>query len=196
VHLPGGQEQIRAVVPSPVERDLLGITEAPAVAALGIDPLGCAHGHPVEWRHTMVRGDRFSVTAEFPTGTGYRLDTTPTPKGHPMTTPDETTQVDPTEADKLATHGALLLDVREPEVWAAGHIPGAVHMPLGSLGPSSVPSDRVVVAVCRSGSRFGKAAANLVDAGIDVRNLAGGMKAWAEDGRTVACDDGSTGTVA
>jgi GntR family transcriptional regulator len=30
--------------------------------------------HPVEWRHTVVRGDRFSVVAEFSAGIGYRLD--------------------------------------------------------------------------------------------------------------------------
>ncbi len=113
-----------------------------------------------------------------------------------MTTPDQIPQIDPAQADALATEGALLLDVREPEEWDAGHISGAVHMPLGSLDVASVPADRVVVAVCRSGNRSGKAAAVLADAGIDVRNLAGGMKAWVAAGRTVARDDGTAGTVA
>jgi rhodanese-related sulfurtransferase len=113
-----------------------------------------------------------------------------------MTMPEQAIQVGPAEADKLAADGALLVDVREPEEWAAGHIPGAVHMPLGSLDPAAVPHDRIVVAVCRSGNRSGRAADRLAAAGIDVRNLAGGMKAWAEDGRTVARDDGSAGTVA
>jgi GntR family transcriptional regulator len=75
VHLTAGQEQIRAVAPTPAERELLGITDAPSVAALVIDRLGCSHGRPVEWRRTLVRGDRFSVTTQFPGNTGYQLDT-------------------------------------------------------------------------------------------------------------------------
>ncbi len=113
-----------------------------------------------------------------------------------QTTPDPIAQVEPAEANDLAVSGALLLDVREPAEWTAGHIPGAVHMPLGSLNPADVPADRIVVTVCLSGGRSGRAAAALAAAGIDVRNLAGGMKAWAQDGRTVARDDGSAGTVA
>ena len=113
-----------------------------------------------------------------------------------MTSPDRITQVDPAQAATLAADGALLLDVREPEEWAAGHIADAVHIPLGSLHGGSVPADRPVVAVCRSGNRSSKAAVLLAAAGVDVRNLAGGMKAWAEDGRTVARDDGTPGTVA
>jgi GntR family transcriptional regulator len=72
VRLEGGEEHIRAVVPTRAERDLLSI--GPDVAAFAIDRLGCAAGRPVEWRHTLVRGDRFSVTAEFSARTGYRLD--------------------------------------------------------------------------------------------------------------------------
>ena len=66
VQLTGGQETIRAVVPTPDERVLLGIADAQNVAALAIERLGCSHGHPVEWRHTLVRGDRFGVTAQLP----------------------------------------------------------------------------------------------------------------------------------
>ncbi|GGS33921.1 GntR family transcriptional regulator [Actinokineospora fastidiosa] len=71
VHLTGGQEHIRAVIPTPGERALLDIDGE--VAALAIDRLGCAGGRPVEWRHTVVRGDMFSVTADLPAATGYRL---------------------------------------------------------------------------------------------------------------------------
>ena len=66
VQLTGGQETIRAVVPTPDERVLLGIADAQNVAALAIERIGCSHGHPVEWRHTLVRGDRFGVTAQLP----------------------------------------------------------------------------------------------------------------------------------
>jgi rhodanese-related sulfurtransferase len=113
-----------------------------------------------------------------------------------MTTPDQIAQVDPAQAAKLAADGALLLDVREPDEWAAGHIADAVHAPLGDLHPGEIARDRVVVAVCRSGNRSGKAAAALTHAGVDVRNLAGGMKAWAVAGLPIARDDGQPGTVA
>lgn len=72
VALTGGREQIRAVVPSSSDRALLGLKRD--VAALSIDRLGCAKGEPVEWRRTLVRGDRFSVVAEFSARAGYQFD--------------------------------------------------------------------------------------------------------------------------
>lgn len=111
-----------------------------------------------------------------------------------MTVPAE--DVDTHEAERLAADGAvLLLDVREPEEWDAGHAPGAVHVPLGDLDPATVPTDRPVVAVCRSGNRSGKAAAALGAAGLQVHNMAGGMNAWAAAGQPVVRDDGTSGTV-
>ena len=56
----------------------------------------------------------------------------------------------------LAGNGELaLLDVREQDEWDAGHAPGAHHIPLGQLGTrqAEIPTDREVVAVCRSGRR-------------------------------------------
>ena len=58
-----GTHKVRAVMPSADDCVLLGLSEPGA--ALVIDRLGCAKGEPVEWRHTLVRGDRFSVVAEF-----------------------------------------------------------------------------------------------------------------------------------
>lgn len=107
-----------------------------------------------------------------------------------------TTDVDVSEAHRLAGQGALLLDVREPGEWALGHAPGAVHLPLGSLDVSTLPVDRPIIAVCRSGARSGRATTALRAAGLDVRNLAGGMSAWAAAGLPVVRDDGQTGTVA
>lgn len=71
VRLQGGREHIRAVMPTAAEQRLLQIP--PAVAALAIDRLGHAGGRPVEWRHTLIRGDRFSLVAEFSARTGYQL---------------------------------------------------------------------------------------------------------------------------
>lgn len=77
VRLTGGTELIRAVAPTPAERALLGIDET--VAAFAIDRLSERRGQPTEWRHTLVRGDRFAVTAAFTARTGYRLDVTGAP---------------------------------------------------------------------------------------------------------------------
>ncbi|WP_308253132.1 UTRA domain-containing protein [Pseudonocardia sp. ICBG601] len=72
IRVDGGMENIRAVLPGRGERELLGIDEG--VAALSIERLGLSAGRPVEWRHTLVRGDRFSVTAQFSARSGYRVD--------------------------------------------------------------------------------------------------------------------------
>ncbi|MGY1708791.1 rhodanese-like domain-containing protein [Geodermatophilus sp. SYSU D00758] len=114
------------------------------------------------------------------------------PDSRPARRPD----VGPDEAAALVVAGALLLDVREPGEWAAGHAPGAVHVPLGALRPDAVPPGRAVVAVCRSGNRSGRAADLLGAAGIPVHNLTGGMRAWAASGRPVVTDAGRPGTVA
>ncbi|MGE5287350.1 MAG: GntR family transcriptional regulator [Micromonosporaceae bacterium] len=72
IRLDGGHEHIRAVVPTPAQQRLLKIT--PSTGALAIDRLGHAGGKPVEWRHTIIRGDRFSLLANFSPSTGYQLN--------------------------------------------------------------------------------------------------------------------------
>lgn len=71
VWLEGGREHISAVVPTRAEQRHLRIT--PTTGALAIRRLGYASGRPAEWRHTLIRGDRFSLLAEFPPRSGYRL---------------------------------------------------------------------------------------------------------------------------
>ena len=71
IRVTGGHEHLRAVVPDEAERELLGT--GPEVAAFAIDRLGLAGAQAVEWRHTLVRGDRFSVTARFSPAEGYRM---------------------------------------------------------------------------------------------------------------------------
>jgi rhodanese-related sulfurtransferase len=77
-----------------------------------------------------------------------------------------------------------LLDVREPFEWAAGHIDGAVHVPMHSLrdGQDELAADRTIVCVCRSGVRSATVAQALVRAGYDAVNMLGGMHAWAAAG--------------
>jgi GntR family transcriptional regulator len=81
VRLTGGTEHIRAVVPTAAERDLLGMPGD--VAAFAIERTGYVGDRPVEWRHTLVRGDRFGLSAEFSAHTGYRL--TPSPNTTALT---------------------------------------------------------------------------------------------------------------
>ena len=109
-----------------------------------------------------------------------------------MTVPE----VDPIGAMRLVTEsGAILLDVREDDEWAAGHAPGAIHVRLAVLDPLSYDTTVPVVAVCRSGARSGVAAGKLAAAGVTVYNLAGGMQAWRETGQPVIRDDATVGTV-
>lgn len=83
------------------------------------------------------------------------------------------------EARTLATQGALLVDVREPQEWLAGHVEGSRHVPLARLNPRDLPSDRPVVLVCRSGNRSGVAAQMLAAAGHpDFANMTGGLISW------------------
>jgi rhodanese-related sulfurtransferase len=109
----------------------------------------------------------------------------------------KTDEVRPPQAVDLQGGGAVLLDVREAEEWSAGHAPDAVHLPLARVSESAQRFvDKQVLTVCRSGARSGRAAKTLAAAGVDVRNVAGGMSAWTAAGLPVVRDDGSPGRVA
>jgi rhodanese-related sulfurtransferase len=93
--------------------------------------------------------------------------------------------------------GARVLDVREPDEWDAGHIQGALHIPLADL-PSrlgELPQEGSLYVVCRSGNRSGRAVAWLVRNGYDAVNLDGGMGAWAASGRPMVSETGDTPAV-
>ncbi|HET9082390.1 MAG TPA: rhodanese-like domain-containing protein [Trebonia sp.] len=102
------------------------------------------------------------------------------------------------EAAVMAGDGALLLDVREPREWQAGHAPKARHIPLGQLAHRvrELPNGRAVITVCRSGARSARAAALLAGEGRQVSNLTGGMHAWARAGLPVVAKGGSPGRIA
>lgn len=72
VRLTGGRERLRAVLPTVAESRLLGLDER--TAAFGIDRLGYADATAVEWRQSLVRGDRFALTAAFSARDGYQVD--------------------------------------------------------------------------------------------------------------------------
>ena len=82
-----------------------------------------------------------------------------------------------------------ILDVREPHEWASGHLPGALHVPLGSLGDriAELTVGRPVVTYCASGMRSIDASYVLKRNGwADVQSLAGGIAAWQRAGNPIA----------
>ena len=85
------------------------------------------------------------------------------------------------DARRLVENGALLVDVRTADEFAAGHLPGAVNLPVGDLQSrvdELAPKERPVVVYCRSGMRSGRAARILTDSGyVAVHNL-GPMSRW------------------
>lgn len=86
---------------------------------------------------------------------------------------------------------ALVVDVREPDEWAAGHAPGAVHIPMGDIPArlDELPvTDVSLPVVCRSGGRSGRAVQWLVQQGFDVVNVDGGMQAWQRAGKPLVSD--------
>ena len=89
---------------------------------------------------------------------------------------------------------AVLLDVREEDEWAAGHIAGALHVPMMQLpavlhhDPERINPAVPVVVVCRVGARSAQVTAWLRHQGYPAVNLTGGMLAWAGAGRPLESD--------
>ena len=69
--------------------------------------------------------------------------------------------------------GAVLLDVRTPEEYRDGHLPGAKNLPLDRLDTIAEPSGSPLFVYCRSGARSAQARARLARAGYSVTDLGG-----------------------
>jgi rhodanese-related sulfurtransferase len=101
-----------------------------------------------------------------------------------VTTPDgvRTIDVRGLKADLDAGRVAVLVDVRTPEEYAAGHVPGAVNIPLDVLDERIAEldayEDRDVHVICESGRRSLAASQTLAAAGRRPVNVDGGTKAW------------------
>ncbi|MBE2272392.1 MAG: rhodanese-like domain-containing protein [Anaerolinea sp.] len=74
----------------------------------------------------------------------------------------------------------VILDVRQPEEFQAGHIKGAKLIPLNELAKrmGELPKDKDILCVCASGSRSGAATGMLQRAGYTAINMRGGMGGW------------------
>jgi rhodanese-related sulfurtransferase len=98
------------------------------------------------------------------------------------------------DVDALSAHlaeGARLIDVREPDEYAEGHVPGAVLVPLGTV-PDHVDAfagEGPTYVICRTGGRSMRAAEYVAEHGVDSVNVAGGTMAWIASGRDTVGGD-------
>ena len=100
----------------------------------------------------------------------------------------------PSVAVTEVPQGAYVVDVREDDEWVAGHVDGALHIPLADVparyGEIDTESGPVYV-VCRAGGRSSRAVAWLSQNGVDAVNVDGGMGAWADAGRPMVSETGA-----
>lgn len=93
----------------------------------------------------------------------------------------------------IVEHRPVVVDVREPGEFAAGHLPGALHVPQADLAPrlSEITRDREVLVVCAAGARSLRAAQFLMGVGYErVVSLNGGTNGWREAGYPVEMEPG------
>jgi len=90
-------------------------------------------------------------------------------------------------AVRIASGGAVVFDVRNPDEYDAGHVRPASLVPLPEV-PSRVeefPTDVEVLVVCRSGARSAQAVEFLRTQGVNAINVTGGTMAWIQAGHPV-----------
>jgi rhodanese-related sulfurtransferase len=91
------------------------------------------------------------------------------------------------ELDTLLTQRAVnLIDVREPNEFKSGHVPGAVNIPIGQLDAriGKLKKDKPYAVICASGSRSSSATYVLIEHGFEgTVSVRGGTGAWQRSGR-------------
>ncbi|MEP7047666.1 MAG: rhodanese-like domain-containing protein [Ilumatobacteraceae bacterium] len=95
------------------------------------------------------------------------------------------------ELEAALQAGAPLVDVREPDEYQAGHVAGAVLVPLAAV-PDSLKhfaTEGPTYVICRSGARSYRACEFLADQGLEVINIEGGTMAWIISGRPTVGGD-------
>lgn len=103
------------------------------------------------------------------------------------------TEISPTEAAAAARRGVVLIDVREKEEFRRGAIPGALHLPRGTIEQEiekRAPDSTVeIIAYCARGNRSALVVENLQRMGYsNVKSLSGGLHAWLEAGLPASRD--------
>ncbi|MFZ3127123.1 MAG: rhodanese-like domain-containing protein [Rhodoferax sp.] len=100
------------------------------------------------------------------------------------------------QAEQAIRDADVLVDVREADEYAAGHLAGAVHISRGMLefkfsaNPALQSRDLKIVLYCKTSGRAALAAAALHDMGyLNVQSIAGGFDAWVAAGKPVAKPD-------
>jgi rhodanese-related sulfurtransferase len=88
-------------------------------------------------------------------------------------------------AECARTH--VVIDVREPEEYAEGHVPGARSIPLSKVPEriDGLPSSRPIYVVCATGNRSMAAAELMSRAGLAAFSVSGGTSGWRDRGRPV-----------
>ncbi|MDP1712340.1 MAG: rhodanese-like domain-containing protein [Candidatus Nanopelagicaceae bacterium] len=98
----------------------------------------------------------------------------------------------PQQAAEMIRRGdAYGIDVREPDEWSAGRAPGVTTNPLSSFNAATLPSDKPLIFICRSGNRSGRVCDALAPTRTNIYNMVGGMQAWHGAGLPMVSDSGN-----
>jgi rhodanese-related sulfurtransferase/glyoxylase-like metal-dependent hydrolase (beta-lactamase superfamily II) len=185
--LPGAR-----VLPLPVLVDSLDEleTDAPVV-------VNCAGGYRSLIAASVLRRAGFTDVSDLLGGYGAWASAGLPTAGSQATEPVSVVEIGPEAADALVQDGAVMLDVREPDEWEAGHAPVASFIPMSQVEArlSELEPSAKTVVVCRSGGRSAAIAQVLTAHGYDAVNLAGGMRAWAAAGLPILTGAGEVGRV-
>jgi rhodanese-related sulfurtransferase len=101
-------------------------------------------------------------------------------------------EITPKETTERIASGASLVDVREQDEWDAGRAPGSIHIPMSQFRArvGDLPDGELAI-ICRTGSRSANVVLTLRAAGIDARNVAGGLVGWVRSGLPIGPDASS-----
>ncbi len=104
-------------------------------------------------------------------------------------------EIDVHELERRLVAGAVLVDVREPDEYARGHVPGASLVPLSTIADRldelAAREGEEVLVVCQLGGRSMKAAELLVARGVHAVNVSGGTQAWIDAGKPTEVGEGA-----
>jgi rhodanese-related sulfurtransferase len=100
-------------------------------------------------------------------------------------------EVDVEEFARQYASGGRLIDVREPDEYLNGHVPGAILVPMATVPDrlDEFTGEGPTFVICLSGARSRRVAEWLADRGTDVVNVDGGTRGWILSGRDVVAGD-------